>query len=399
MSTDGASSPLRFVTRGWRRVDGRPAATRRAIGARLRHSNAYLAWSDADTPRQIVPTARPDVARWVRRTFEPWARRKLDAATWSALRAGSLVVGEGPGLAQLGAEEALGRSLDGAVLGCVSASGHVQAKLLCFVFERGEREPSVVVKGIPLEGEGSRLLAEASAVAAIRKLLSGATAAALPPEPVWAGDVGGHDVVVVEPVDPLAGATGHEDRDAALGWLARLQDETAHDEWGTDADLASLDEVLEFASSESGLGAGALRTMWREQWDDLGRTTIPRCAVHGDFWRGNLAVDGLRLRVYDWEWAALSGHPLFDPWTYELAALRGRAESPHEVAAALADACRRVEAQLEGRGLDRRLARAFLLPAAADIAYRVRRVRGTPPDHEERARALLAGAARLVSGG
>ncbi len=153
-------------------MDGRPAATLRAIGARLRHSNAYLAWSDADTPRQIVPTARPDVARWVRRTFEPWARRKLDAATWGALRAGSFVVGEGPGLAQLGAEEALGRSLDGAVLGCVSASGHVQAKLLCFVFERGEREPSVVVKGIPLEGEGSRLLAEARVVAEVRKRLS-----------------------------------------------------------------------------------------------------------------------------------------------------------------------------------------------------------------------------------
>ena len=58
---------------------------------------------------------------------------------------------------------------------------------------------------------------------------------------------------------------------------------------------------------------------------------------------------------------------------------------------------RRVEAELGVRGLDPRLARVLLLPVAAELGYRVRRVRGTPPDHEDRARALLLAADRLLA--
>ena len=101
---------------------------------------------------------------------------------------------------------------------------------------------------------------------------------------------------------------------------------------------------------------------------------MPRCAVHGDFWRGNIAVDGTRLRVYDWEWAAPSGHPLLDLWSYELGELRGRAGTPGgDRAGSCRGAAARVEAELEARGLDRRLALALLLPVTAEVGYRVRR--------------------------
>ncbi len=92
-SPDAASSPLRFVARNGRVVGRRGAVLLRGVAGRMRLAGGYLAWPDAGEPRQIVPANRPEVAAWIRRTFEPWAARKLDAATWSVLRSRSLVVG------------------------------------------------------------------------------------------------------------------------------------------------------------------------------------------------------------------------------------------------------------------------------------------------------------------
>lgn len=408
--TGDRSSPLRFVAREWRLEERRPAVAARGLAERATGSRAgagargsragataYLAWPDARAPRQIVPAGRGDVAAWLRRTFEPWVRRRPDAATWSALRARSLVLASGPGSALLAAEEALGRPLGGAALGCVSDSGHELAKLLCFVFEAGASEPVVVAKGIPRPGEGERLVGETDMTRALRERLPAGLAEALPPDPLWTGRVAGDDIVVERP-DPLAAATGREDRAAALGWLRGFHEATAHDRWGTDADLAAADDMLGYAAAQAALSdAAALKARWRELWDEVRSLAPPRCAVHGDFWRGNVAVDGGRLRVYDWEWTSPSGHPLLDLWSYELGALRGRADSPETVADELAAACRRVEDELAARGLDRRLALALLAPVTAELGYRVRRVRGTPPDHEDRPAALLLGAARLIA--
>jgi hypothetical protein len=399
-SPDAGSSPLRFVARNGRILERRGAVLLRGMAARLRVLDGYLAWPDASAPRQIVPAGRPEVAAWIRRTFEPQAARKLDAATWSVLRSRALVVAGDPGSALLAAEEALGRPLESAVLGCVSDSGHVQAKLLCFVFERGRTEPSVVAKGIPARGQGARLLEEISVTRALRERLGDApVAAGLPPEPLWTGRVAG-DEMAVEAADPLAAATGREDREAALRWLRGFHAGTAGDEaWGTEAELAGCDEMLAFAweQADPDRAAAAIEAQ-QERWDELRPAPPPRCAVHGDFWRGNVAVAGGDLRVYDWEWASTSGHPLFDIWTYELAPLRASGEPAEALAARLGEACGRVEAELGERGLAPRLARVLLMPVAAELGYRVRRVRGTPPDHEERARTLLLAVDRMLGG-
>src|SRR5205085_10117587 len=96
---------------------------------------------------------------------------------------------------------------------------------------------------------------------------------------------------------------------------------------------------------------------------------LPACAVHGDFWRGNIAHTGEHMRVYDWEWAELTGRPLFDLWTYELAELRQSASEPGtdaELEAATVAALGRVEDDLRAWGLDPRFARASLAPALAE---------------------------------
>ena len=97
--------------------------------------------------------------------------------------------------------------------------------------------------------------------------------------------------------------------------------------------------------------------------------------MHGDFWRGNLAARDGQLRVYDWEWAEREGDPLFDLWTWPLAELKApEGGPPPDLRGPLAT----VEAELDARGLDRRLALGLLVPCAARLAYRFRWATGVP---------------------
>ena len=224
--------------------------------------------------------------------------------------------------------------------------------------------------------------------------------AGMPLAPLWIGTVEA-DELVVDPVDPLAAATGEEDRDAALRWLGAFQRAgTAESRaWGGDEERAEMDEAVSFAWGEAvpERRVEALAAADRLA-DPLRGLDVPVCPVHGDFWRGNIACTGDSIRVYDWEWATLTGRPFFDRWTYELASLR---HDPSDSIEALCDglrtACRRVEEGLAEVGLDRRFALATLAPVVADLAFRVRRVRGQAPDNEQRAMQLVAAADRLLA--
>jgi Phosphotransferase enzyme family len=396
-----AAAPERFVAGRSRIVGRRPAVLAAGLIGRLGALDAYTAWPDAATPLQLLPAGDARVCEWIRATFEPWADRRLGHATWNVLRAGSVVLARSPGLAVAAAETALGRPLDRPAVGCVSASGHAQSKLLCFVFEGDAARPEIVVKGVPEPGEGPRLVAETRLVERIRERVAAdrEVVAGMPPAPLWIGAVGAEELVV-EPVDPLAVATGEEDGGAALEWLARFQAATSEEDaaWGSDAELSEMTEAVAFAWGEARPDRRADAVAAFERLAaDLRGTPVPTCPVHGDFWRGNVACADGALRVYDWEWASISGRPFFDIWTYELGSLR---HDPPETVDGLVDALReasgRVEGQLARRGLDPRFARATLAPVVAQLTFRVRRVRGQAPANEARAVQLVCAVERLL---
>jgi hypothetical protein len=402
-SASADAAPRRFVAERARVLRRRPAVLAAGLAGRVGLLDAYTAWPDAETPLQMLPAGDRRICEWVRATFEPWADHRLDHATWNALRARSVVLPRSPGRAALAAETALGRPLDRPAIGCVSASGHVQSKLLSFVFERDASEPAVVVKGVPEAGEGPRVVAETKLVEQIRERVAAdaVVVAGLPLAPLWTGAVEGEELVV-DPVDALAGATGDEDRTAALAWLASFQTAGAAESkpWGAEREMAELEEAVSFAWGAARAGsADAGVALLQRSSEPMRGEMAPTCVVHGDFWRGNIACAVGAIRVYDWEWAALSGRPFFDLWTYELGSLRHDSpETVDRVAEALSSALACVERQLAARDLDPGFARATLVPTVAELAFRVRRVRGQAPANEAAAIRLVEGVERLLAG-
>lgn len=385
-----APSPaLRLAaTRGRVVTDRRAVLAAGALG-RAGLLEAWTLWPDAQSPLFIVGAGDRAAAAWMQRTFEPRARAVagLDPAGWNVARAGALLVGHLDGPAIEAAERTLGRALPGARLAAFSPTGAPRTKVTFFVFEAGADEPTVVVKAMPEPNHAERLLHECEAVERVRERLAPVpdVQAALPLPPLG-GTWSGPDYLVVQAVDPLAAYTGRAPRAVALDWLRRFQAATAEREepWERRDDVAEL-AALEFgwrtARPES---AQPVAERVQALLAELRGVPVPRSAVHGDYWRGNLASDLTRLRVFDWEWTRPLGPPFQDVWTYELGELREQAMAvpAEELDEAMQLALERVEQQLAEYGLDPRFALATLAPAIAELSFRVRRETGRPGGNE-----------------
>jgi Phosphotransferase enzyme family len=98
---------------------------------------------------------------------------------------------------------------------------------------------------------------------------------------------------------------------AASRWLAELQARTA----GPTAPVTLLADSLKTIKIRFP-DHPCLRTLLRRLGvvaSLLSRQSTPRTVVHGDYWFGNLLVDGDRVvGVVDWESGAMSGEPLRD---------------------------------------------------------------------------------------
>jgi hypothetical protein len=386
----GAPSPaLRLATTRGRIVTRRIAVVAAGALGRAGLLEATTLWPDAATPLFIVGARDRAAAAWMQRTFEPRSRllARVDPASWNVARASALLLGRLDGPAIESAERALGRALPDARLAAFSPTGATRTKVTFFVFEAGADEPTVVVKAMPEPRLADRLLHECEVVERVRERLSVVpdVQAALPLPPLGA-TWRGADYLVVQDVDPLAAYTGRAPRTVALDWLQRFQAATAEGEepWGQQDDAAEL-AALEFGW-RTGRPETAEPVAARVQGllGELHGARVRRCAVHGDYWRGNLAGDRTRLRVYDWEWTRPLGPPFRDVWTYELGELREHAVevSTDELDEAIQRALERVEQRLEERGLDRRFALATLAPAIAELSFRVRRMTGFPGGNE-----------------
>jgi peptidoglycan/xylan/chitin deacetylase (PgdA/CDA1 family) len=400
----GVSPALRLF------ADRPRVARRRAVvlaagsAARAGALRAYTLWPSASAPAMIVEAGHGEAAAWLREVFEPGSRAiaALDPASWNVARARALMLPGGGGRALTAAERALGRPLDRPRLAAFSPTGAVLTKTTCFVFEGDRAEPSVVVKAMPDPAQEHRLVAETEAVEELRRRLAGAAdvVAALPLAPLLAGHVDG-DYVVVQPLDPLARGTGRADEAAAHRWLTGFHAVSASGTtaWSPDDERVAVAAVARGWGYGMPTAAAAVAARVAAIARPLLGSELPACAVHGDFWRGNVAaVDG-RLRVYDWEWTQLSGRPLFDLWSYRLAELRELAErgaSDAELVAGCAASATPVEAELRLRGLDERFALATLAPALAELSFRIRAATGRPGGGERGAVRVMAAVAQVL---
>jgi hypothetical protein len=395
------SPALRLLSDRGRRTTRRGAAVGAALAGRVLRWRAYTVWPSVKHPQFAVDVAVPAAAAWLRETFEPEARarRVPDAATWSALRTRGLVSGP-PSRLVVEALAAAGHAVGGVRLALYSPTGQSNSKIACFAFPRAGEWPEVVIKTMPERRFADRLRHETDAVEAVRaRLPSGdAVAAALPLPPLHAGPLAG-DFVVVQPVDELASATGSVAAPAALAWLRAFQAgttsaRTAWDAADSDRELAGVRDAWGRARPRA-VDAATARAGARLR--ELEGVEVPRCAVHGDFWSGNLAQRGEALRVYDWEWARATGAPFFDLWCWELGPLRRRAErGDGDLAAAVADAVERVAAELSHEGQDPRFALATLAPSLGELTYRVRRATGRAGGAEAESARLMDAAADLL---
>jgi hypothetical protein len=392
------AATIRLLAGRGRVVTSRARIVATAARAR-RGGRVYTLWPDARQPMIAADMGYPPAAEWLRRTMVPTLRRLPDAAAWMSLRARAALIAETDGLAaRIGTTITRARPPR---IALYSPSGQPVSKAICFLFREGDREPHMVVKAMAEPRFDWRLRQEAGLVESIRGLIGEdeRLAATLPEPPLLADHVDG-EFVVAEPFDTLGGATGAATQEQALEWLRAFQvASSSHDrQWDADDERTAIQ-----ATSDAWRSAGLhtedlVARRVRSLLEQARGTIVPRCAVHGDFWRGNVAARAGAIRVYDWEWAVLDGTPVVDLWSYELAELRLLArEGETSLDDPLAAALRRVEEELRRRHLDDRLALATLAPVLGGLSFRIRNVLRMPDEMERHSISLMAAVERLLA--
>ncbi len=395
-----APSPaLRLVSDRGRIVRPRAAVFGLGLLVRAGLIDGCTVWPSISKPSEVVDVRSGRPARWLHEEFgtHPGSRvprplrRLLGPATSGVLRARALIMGK-PARSILKVVEAtLDRPLRRPKLALYSPSGMQTSKVVCFVFEGSAREPTVAVQAMADPAMSERLSQELAAIERVRKALrtEASLERTLPSRPLRSVNVE-VGLLAILPVDPLAGYTGRDSRARAYRWLRRFQELTST---GKPVPEIQARETARLRSAWGRLRPGsagriveAAHALMRESsLDD------PGGIVHGDFWRGNVAVGpNGSMRVFDWEWTEMLGHPAIDLLTYEVGEVRMRARDLDD--AALRDQLRAgtevAGAELRRRGLNPDSAKALLGPTVGRLAERGHRNVADP--HDPLVRVMIA---------
>jgi hypothetical protein len=397
--TASRSPGLRLIAPGGRLVTRRPLVLAAALAARAGLPGVIAVWPSAAEPMLAASPREARIMRWLDRAF-PWLARPqqlVDVATWHALRSRAAILRGGRPLALDAAEHALGEALRRPRVALFSPS-RSSGKVTCFIFAGDDERPAAVVKAMAQPAEAPWLAREVEVVARLRARLGEAgIGEALPPAPLLAGSLG-EEWVVVEPFDPLASAAARPPEDVAISWLRAFQRATS----ASDAPWDERDDACALAAVEAAWralrphAAAPLLDAVGGLLAALRGVAVPRCAVHGDYWRGNLAVRGRALRVFDWEWGAERGDPFVDRWCLELCELHPSQVGWEPPVAQLADALARMRVALARDRLEPAFALATLAPVVAVLARRHRSTTGTLSGWGARALPLMRAAERLL---
>jgi Phosphotransferase enzyme family len=194
------------------------------------------------------------------------------------------------------------------------------------LFRRGDRAPSVVAKLPRYGATGPPLRREAAALEGVWAALSGPVRGAIP-RPLGLHLVDGTEVLLQTGVPGrhlfAAVASGRlrpsalaRQLDLALDWCVAMQSASAHLVVVDDTLVAAKLEPLASAAvalldGDPGVGSLLDRTLAHAR--TLRGTPLPLVACHGDYWAGNLLVEGGQVcGVVDWERATLDELPLWD---------------------------------------------------------------------------------------
>jgi len=359
-----SSSPaLRLVAARGRLVTGRLSLLALAGLARVRSLRACAIWPDSRWPCEVVDLGSGQPARWLRSEFGErevgWFRRaavRLGGPAVTALRARALIVGAMPPAVPRAVEAALQRSLDRPLIALYSPSGMPISKVICFVFEGGSRHPTVAVQAMADPAQAARLRDELGTIETVRRRLQGRMdlESGLPLQPLGAG-ITEREYLAVLPVDPLAGAVGGDCREPATAWSRGLLRATRIEAaWSKESEHRELSDLRRAWSHLRPIKAEPIAERTAELLS-LGRSaSLPTCWAHGDYWRGNIAVLGESIRIFDWEWAEPSAHPAIDTVSFELGEVRLGVGSvdDRQLVSLLSDALDRADHELTARRID-----------------------------------------------
>lgn len=211
----------------------------------------------------------------------------------------------------------------------LGSSKDPNAKVTVLLLSSDPNRPSLAVKVPTTELAARAVAAEAELLAGLHRGGNDAILTTVP-KPLGLVESDGRPALAIEVLPGAPMATVYHswrhtarpravaaDFAAAATWLARFQQATAAGVWAlTDAARLAVGLKNRFGNEPgpaSGLDPGldALAAIDER----LSGQTVPACAVHGDYWFGNLLVDGPGgpvRGVVDWEAGALSGSPLRD---------------------------------------------------------------------------------------